>query len=122
MTIQDTVQKSNAAENLRAKGAEVMENVVEPAAEEIGRAASRAKDKAGDMARDVQNRATQFGEAALERGTEIASDVTEMATRNLSEARSTLREFARKNPELLIAGAALAGIGIAAWLRQPHKH
>ncbi len=117
MTIQDTIAKSPTVENLRASGAAVVKDVIEPAKDELVHAATKAKAAAAETARNVQDRAVELGEAAVERGSEIASELSDAASRNLRAAETGLRDFARRNPELLIAGAVLVGIGLATWLR-----
>jgi vacuolar-type H+-ATPase subunit H len=117
MTLQDTTTKPQPTEKLRATGAAFVDNVIEPAMDELSEAAAKAGNAASDMARNVQHRAGKLGEAAAERGSEIASDLSDAASRNLHAAETGLRDFARRNPELLIAGAALLGMGLATWLR-----
>lgn len=118
MTVQDTIAKSDAVETLRAKGAAFVDNVIEPAKDEVAHAAARAKTAAGDAARNMQRRAGEMGDAAIERGGEMAADLSDATARNLKSAESGMREFARRNPVLLMAGAAVLGMGVAAWLGQ----
>lgn len=108
MTAQTSILTPKTVDELRVKGAAVVENVVQTAEGQL----AQATDMAKEMASDVQARAEKLGHAAMERGGKIA----DAAARELGTAGSGLRDFARRNPELVIAGAALAGYGIATWL------
>lgn len=86
-------------------------------AKSVGRAASKAKESLMDTAHEAQERAAEMGEAAIEQGTELVASLTDAGSRNLRIAGTTAKDFVRRNPELLIAGAAMVGLGVLAWLR-----
>lgn len=117
MTIQDSIANSPTVEALRANRDALVENVIEPTKDELIQAATRAREAAADMTRKVQDRAEKLSGAAVERGTEIASDLSHAASHNLRAADTGLRDLARRHPEVLILGGALVGIGLAMWLR-----
>jgi len=117
MTIQDTIAKSNTVEKLRAKGADLVEDVIEPAKDDLVEAAGKAKAAATSAARKVQHRAEKLSDSAVERASDLGAEISDVAVRNLRKAESGLRGFASRNPELTLAGAVLVGMGLATLLR-----
>lgn len=120
MSLQKSIENSQTVKSLRENAASVVENVIAPAKDDLVHSALKAKDAAGETARQMQQRAGELGEAASQRGGELVADLAEIAVRSLRLADTNLRSFARRKPEVLIAGSALAailGIGLVTWLR-----
>lgn len=120
MTLQKSIENSETVKSLRASAASVVENVIAPATDELVQNALKARDVAGETARQVQKRAEELGSTATQRGSELAADFADIAVRSLRLADSNVRSFARRKPEVLIAGSALAaivGISLVTWLR-----
>lgn len=120
MTLQTSIENSETVKSLRSSAASVVENVIAPKTEELVQSALKARDVAGETARHLQSRAEDLGHAATQRGSELASDFAEIAVRSLRLADSNVRSFARRKPEVLIAGSALAailGISLVTWMR-----
>lgn len=122
MTIQDSIAKSSTVEKLRAKGADLVEDVIEPAKDDLAEAAGKAKAAATSAARKVQHKAEKLTDSAVdaaERASDIGADLSDVAVRNLRKAEAGVRGFASRNPELTLAGAVLVGMGLATLLRGP---